>query len=306
MSVVDEAAADLLDRGASLLVVTCEADFASPAIARAEEAGVLVVSPCGSEQAWGTGELGPLAFSMSPSAQALGSSMADFAWGQGYRNVAVLFDETAPGPRAECQGFRARFEQLGGRVRDEYAMNPVTAESLALDPARLERLDRDALVLCSFWRVGQLVLASVRGQGSRVPILAGPSLDSGVWVPEDVGAPLRDFTMLTFASTAGDDPSDAVIEAAGDYLIADGVPPSSGSFVLGADLAEAYRLAVERAGTFDGRAIADALRAMSDAPLVSGPVSFGGGQAPTQWELRIMRNEDGVLANDGTVPVTPQ
>jgi hypothetical protein len=122
-----------------------------------------------------------------------------------------------------------------------------------------------------------------------------------VWIPEDVEAPLRDFTMLTLASTAGDDPVDAVLAAAAEFLVADGVPPSNGRFVLGADLAEAYGLAVTRAGTTDGGAVADALRAMVDELLVSGEVSFAGRQAPSSWPLRIMRHEAGVFVNDGLV-----
>ena len=107
--------------------------------------------------------------------------------------------------------------------------------------------------------------------------------------------------MLTLASTAGDDPADAVIGAAAEFLVADGVPPNNGRFVLGADLAAAFGIAVTRAGTTDGIAVAEALRAMVDEPLVSGDVTFGGRQAPSTWPLRIMRHDGGVFVNDGVV-----
>lgn len=301
LSVVDAEAAELIEAGADMLVVTCELDFARPAVDRAVEAGVLVVSPCGPEGAWGSGDLGSTAFSMMPAVETLGSVMADHVWAEGHRDISIVIDETAPEPRAECRGFRERWNTLGGRVETELQLNLVTAEALAQDAGRLDDLRGDALVLCSFPRVADTVIESVRGQAVQVPIIAGPSLDTGVWVPEDIAAPLRDFTLLALASTAGDDPVDAVLAAAGEFLVADGVPPSNGRFVLGADLAAAYGIAVTRAGTTDGVAVADELRSMVDEPLVSGAVTFGGRQAPGTWALRVMRYRSGAFVNDGLV-----
>lgn len=301
MSVVDAEAAEMIDAGVDLLVVTCELDFARPAIDRAVAAGVLVVSPCGSEAEWASGALGPTAFSMVPPAEVLGASMADHAWEEGHRRVGIVVDDTAPEAGAECQGFRDRWVALGGRIGTELSVNLTSAEDLAADSARLEGLQGDALVLCSLVRVAEAVIESVRGQGLRVPIIAGPTLDTGVWVPEDFDAPLREFTLLTLASTVGDDPGDAVLDAAAEFLVADGVPPNNGRFVLGADLAAAYAAAVTRAGSTDGTAVADVLRSMVDEPLISGAVTFGGAQAPTSWALRIMRHEGGAFVNDGVV-----
>jgi branched-chain amino acid transport system substrate-binding protein len=301
LSVVDAETVELIEAGVDLLVVTCELDFARPAVERAVEAGVLVISPCGPETGWGNGDLGVTAFSMMPAVETLGAVMAEHVWAEGHRDISMVIDETAPEPRAECRGFSERWNALGGRVAAELQVNLVTAEALAQDPGRLEDLRADALVLCSFVRVADAVVESVRGQAVRVPIIAGPSLDTGVWIPEDLSAPLRDFTLLTLASTAGDDPADAVLAAAAEFLVADGIPPTNGRFILGADLAAAYGIAVTRAGTTDGVAVADELRSMVDEPLVSGDVTFGGRQAPATWSLRIMRYSDGAFVNDGLV-----
>ena len=95
-SVIDRAARDMIDAGVDLIVVTCEFDFAEPAIERAEAAGVLVMSPCAAETGWTTGAAGDLAFSMVPPVQTYGVAMADYMWAQGYRNVAVMSDQSAP------------------------------------------------------------------------------------------------------------------------------------------------------------------------------------------------------------------
>jgi branched-chain amino acid transport system substrate-binding protein len=301
LSVIDAEAVDLIEAGADLLVVTCEFDFARPAVERAVEAGVLVISPCGPETGWGNGDLGRTAFSMMPAVETLGAVMAEHVWAEGHREISIVVDETAPEPRAECRGFQERWNELGGQIATELQLNLVTAEALAQDAERLDELRADALVLCSFVRVADAVVESVRGQALRVPIIAGPTLDTGVWIPEDLDAPLRDFTMLTLASTVGDDPADAVLAAAAEFLVADGIPPNNGRFVLGADLAAAYGIAVTRAGTTDGVAVADELRALVGEPLVSGEVTFGGRQAPDTWPLRVMRYEAGTFVNDGLV-----
>jgi hypothetical protein len=127
MSVIDEEAANLLEAGADLLVVTCELDFARPAVDRAVEAGVLVVSLCGPEPAWGNGELGSTAFSMMPAVEELGAIMAEHVWTEGHREISIVIDETAPEPQAECRGFRERWEALGGRVATAIPVNLVTA-----------------------------------------------------------------------------------------------------------------------------------------------------------------------------------
>ena len=52
LSVVDAAAKKLIEAGVQLLVLTCELDYAAPAVRRAKEAEVLVISPCATETEW--------------------------------------------------------------------------------------------------------------------------------------------------------------------------------------------------------------------------------------------------------------
>jgi ABC-type branched-subunit amino acid transport system substrate-binding protein len=213
----------------------------------------------------------------------------------------VVIDETAPEATAECRGFLRRWQALGGLIAVEAELNLVTADGLAADATLLDDLDAPAIVLCAFWRVGEPILEGIRGDGITAPIIAGPSLDSGQWIPDDVDADLGDFSMLTFASTWGDDPAPSVVDAVADFLVADGVPPTSGRFVLGADLAELYRFAVTEADSIEAQAVADAIRSMSSVDPGSGPVSFDGRNAPTGRTLRVMRHDDGALVFDGLI-----
>ena len=90
LSVIDNATKKLIEAGAQLLVLTCELDYAVPAVTRAKEAEVLVISPCATETQWGTGAVDKLAFSMTTQSQKYGVELANLLWDEGKRTIGVL------------------------------------------------------------------------------------------------------------------------------------------------------------------------------------------------------------------------
>lgn len=292
LSVIDEAAADMIEAGAEMIVITCELDFAQAAIDRAEPAGVLVMSPCASEPGWSTGSVSPLAFSLVGPAEVYGADMADLLWSEGERSAAVLWDETAPEARSECDGFVARWLELGGTTTTTSPMNRETVARLVDNSELITALDTDVIAMCAFKTIGTSLLNAIRSSEVVTPIVAGPSLDSADFRPLDVEG-IGDFRLLSFASPGGDDPEPEVAEAIERFQRIDGIPPASGRFVLGADLAVVWAEAVEAAGTFDGAAVADAIQAFSAIDAVSGPVGFGESHAASERALRVRRFVDG-------------
>lgn len=299
-SVIDRAAEDMIDAGVDLIVVTCEFDFAEPAIQRAEEAGVLVISPCAAETGWTSGAAGELAFSMVPPVQTYGLAMADYMWDQGYRNVAVVSDQSAPEARAECGAFAERWRELGGTFQYSEAFTLRAADNLD-DNAQVRRAaDADAIAFCAFSIIGRRLLGAdpdvsgIRAMNIDVPIVAGPSFDTGTWLPLDFPG-LGVFRLLALSSVHGDDPVPAVATAIDGFTAIDTARPQSGRFVLGADVADLWAQAVVAAGTTDGRAVAEALRAMRAVETISGSITFGGSQAPESRQLRVLRHSNGRL-----------
>ena len=71
----------------------------------------------------------------------------------------------------------------------------------------------------------------------------------------------------------------------------DGVPPASGRFVLGADLAKLWIYAVNE-GTSNSLAVADQIKSIETFDAVSGPISFGGTQAVLRRVLRVLEQID--------------
>ncbi len=300
LSVVDAASADMIDAGVDLIVVTCELDFAEPAIRRAEPAGVLVISPCASEPAWSTGEVGELAFSMVPPVSAYGAAMADHMWDRGYRTVAVISDRTAPEARAECDSFSERWAELGGTITYAEAFSLAGADNFDDNTEVRGAADADAIAFCAFATIGKKLLAGIRQVGIDIPVVAGPSFDTGTWLPLDFPG-LGDFSLLTLSAVRGDDPSPRQPEAVQGFTELDNAMPQSGRFVVGADLADLWAQAVRASGSVEGAAVARALREMRDVQTVSGRVSFGGAQAPLSRELRVLTHRNGELVFDSVV-----
>ena len=292
LSVIDNAAKKLIEAGAQLLVLTCELDYAGPALTRAKEAEVLVISPCATETQWGTGAVDKLAFSLTTQSQKYGVELANLLWDEGKRTVGVLWDNSAPEPIQECSAFKNRWRQLGGRTTIDSAINMVTATDIINAGDRARTLDADSIALCAFNRVGTLALQRIRGAGWLTPVIAGGTMDSAAFRPLDVSG-IGDFRLLSFASTSNDDPFPEVRNAAVNFVSIDGVPPASGRFVLGADLAKLWVYAVTEAGTSNSLAVADQIKSIDTFDAVSGPISFGGTQAVLRRVLRVLEQIEG-------------
>ena len=112
-------AASLIGKGADIMFVTCDVDFATPVVQEAINRGILAVAPC-----IGTDQMGPkrfgtkgrLAFSFGNVAQDEGSAMAEFAWKQGWKTAALATNTLLVYFKNVVQAFEARFTQLGGKI----------------------------------------------------------------------------------------------------------------------------------------------------------------------------------------------
>ncbi len=300
LSVINSAAEKLIRSGVQLLVVTCELDFAAPAVKQAKEAEVLLISPCASEEDWGLGEVDTLAFSMVTRPKVYGAQLADHLWGEGDRTTAIFWDDTVPETIQECIAFRDRWRTLGGQSTVESAVNMVTAPSVIGPADRLGSLDVDVVVVCATNRVGVLTLQLIRGAGWLTPIVAGPSLDSASFFTSDIPN-LGDFRMASFASTRGDDPYVGTNQAATHFQSVDGIPPASGRFILGADLAELWFQAANLAGTVDSRIVAETIKSFESFSVPSGLIKFEGTQAVTVRTLRMLINVGGYMVFESLI-----
>jgi branched-chain amino acid transport system substrate-binding protein len=294
MSVVDNAARRVIAAGADLIVMTCELDFAEPAIDRAAEAGILVISPCASEAAWGTGDAGSLAFSMTAPVAEYSAQLAELLWRDNFRSVGVVWDNASPEALSECDSFSERWEELGGTVDHQVPMpNLAFVEEFTKQKDLTEPLGEvDVIFMCAFQRLGTATMSTLRDLGVLTPIFGGLTMDNATFRPVDVEG-LGDYRMASFASVAGDDPAPLVASSIEAYRAVDGIPPGSGRFVLGVDLAAVWAAAVQVTGTTDGTTLADAIRRFEVIEGASGQIRFDGTNSMVNRDLRILRHSSG-------------
>ena len=276
LSSMRNGAEQLLLDGIDLLLMTCDAVFAAPALEVLESSGTLVVSPCGTDDAWITGELGERVFSMgtpvSTEAELLVSLVAD----RGLNTAAVIIDQTSSEAVEVCEAFEQGFEATGGRVSGLYRYQPTDPGLLGPILSGLINNDPEAIVICGTRLIApEEILAQVRAVGILQPIFANSTMDGDFWIGRVPG--IGDFTMLSYASVYTDspDPNPVVRQVMADYLAATGHIPGDGRVVTGHDAIEAYVRAVERAGTLEPGAVAAQLERFDLEDLAAGPTTFG-------------------------------
>jgi branched-chain amino acid transport system substrate-binding protein len=267
-------AAELLEKGAQVMFVTCDVDFATPVVQEAIGAGVLAVAPCIDTDQMGPkrfGEQGRLAFSFGNVAQDEGSAMAEVAWEQGWRTAALATNTLLAYFQNVVEAFRLRFTELGGEVvaQESYATG---ADNVGAAVSRLNAATADVIVTSTAFAELPGLVSGLRSLGNRTPILNSWAGDGTYWVTQN--PPVTEYYFVTYASVFGDDPSDEVrdlIQALTDA----GSQPGTGGFVTGAAAIDGVAEAIRRAGgTTDGEALADEMEQFSNVDTISGNVNF--------------------------------
>jgi branched-chain amino acid transport system substrate-binding protein len=273
-------AVKLLSQGASVIMTTCDVDYAAPVVQTAINAGKLTVAAC-----IGTDQMGPkrfgakgrLAFSYGNVAQDEGSAMAEFAWKKGWRSASLATDTVIVYFRNVVQAFKARWEQLGGKVVTEE-----TYQSAGGSPAswqntvtRLNAKSADVIVTSTAAAFGAQVpiMNGLRTLGNNTPILNSWAGDGNYWYTAD--PKVNNYYYVTFASAFGNDPVAAVNVLAKRNAAAIAKAGSTGAFITGPAAIDGILVALKRdGGNTSGAALAAQMEKFKNVPTLSGLVSF--------------------------------
>ncbi|HJQ76518.1 MAG TPA: ABC transporter substrate-binding protein [Acidimicrobiia bacterium] len=266
------AAIDLLDQGAAALLVTCDVDFATPAIQEALSRGVLAVAPCIGTDQMGPdrfGEQGRLAFSFGNVAQDEGAAMAEFAIDQGWMTAATVKDNLIVYFQDVVDAFAVRYAELGGTIvaQEEFTNFDGTIGSVVSSVAQE---DVDVIATSTAFDDMPAMVQGIRSLGNDTPIICGWSCDGAYWISED----LSEFYYVTFASVFGDDPSADVNALISDMEAATGQPPATGGFITGAATIEAIAAAIAETGGTTGADLAAFLETLDGFTTLTGPISL--------------------------------
>jgi branched-chain amino acid transport system substrate-binding protein len=264
----------LIGQGANVVFTTCDVDLAAPVVQEAINRGILAVAPCIGTDQMGPKRFGPkgrLAFSFGNVAQDEGSAMADYAWSKGWRSAALASDTVIVYFKDVVQAFKARFEQLGGKiVAEETYQDPAFGGNNVQNAVtRLNDVKADVVVTSTAGAYQALapLITGLRTLGNNTPILNSWAGDGSYWLPKSPA--VTNYWFVTYASVFGDDPNPAV------NALAKKLKAATGGFVAGSAATDGLVTAIRRAGgATTGVKLAAQMEKFKRVPTLSGLVSF--------------------------------
>lgn len=304
-----EDALKLVNEGVDIGWVTCDVDYATPAIQEFLQAKLLTISPCiGTDQMGPSrfGSAGNLAFTFGNPAQQDGAAIAEYAYSRGWHTADVVTDKLLVYFQNVCQGFTLRFEQLGGKIVDQesFTQGDGTIDNVA---TRINSKPAQVIAFCTSFGTDQpSFVDSLRTLGNNTPIIDGWGSDGNYWWSKS--PKITNFYFATYASALAPDPDPAVraFEAA---MKAEGKPAQTGGFLTGADAIQAIAYAIKKAGgSTDGATLAAVLSHLTNFPALGGPISFTAAlHSAAGRPYRIVEVNDNVakVVAEHTVKVTP-
>lgn len=271
------AGAEVIAKGAQFVVVSCDYDMGGPAATVANDAGLVVFSLCASDAKMGAQGVGPYAFTMSNSSLTSGAVIAEWAFTKkNWRKAYLLLDSSIEYDKTICEGFRVRWEKLGGEVLgyDNFKQDDpsIASQITRLKNVATEKGDPDLIHLCSYGGGAISAIRQIRGAGLNMAISGGDSMDGDYWTDGIPG--LNDHYTGTYASPFGDDPRQRVNEFFDRYAEEYGERVCCSFALSGYSVIEAYGIAVERAGTFDSDAVLAEYNKFDGVDLLVGPTKF--------------------------------
>jgi branched-chain amino acid transport system substrate-binding protein len=271
---VGNAAVELIDQGAQLIVAPCDFDFGGPASREAQNAGIVGISMCASDPLYSSWSLGDKQFTLSMWNTTMGATAAEYAFNErGWKTAYVVTDQFIAYTKSLSKYFIEHFEALGGEVllEDTYTNGD---NDFSAQLARLQGLGQkpDVIFISSYGTDIATIIRSIREVGIDSPVMGGDSYDDAAIfeaLGERFGSDIYFVTHSWMGPEAHPD-MPAFIEA---YTEMFGEPPGTAFVATGYDTIMLMAKAVEIAGTTDGDAVAQALTS-NEFDLLTGKLKY--------------------------------
>jgi branched-chain amino acid transport system substrate-binding protein len=305
-------ARQLIDEGADVIIATCDFDFAFPALQAAMESEVLGMALCASAPIVANPEtVGETGGSMGQGADAEGVAMANFlAEEHPDMKSAYIFTDTFLQYNKETASyFKAQWKELGNEICGEDDF--VGDESLNLAP-HITRL-RGVVDQCDVVYVGSIVPAgaqlvrAAREAGIDTTFATNVAVN-GTTVGEVAGRVSGLYSMShSCLPSYCDGARDEIVDIADKFEKRWGSAPVESYSIVPYDLGTAIAQAIDKAGSTDGKEVADALfnqDLVFDTVVPPGRKQFTPEcHRPQPAEFSIELWENGQARQVGTAPV---
>jgi len=272
---VGNAAVELIDQGADLIIAPCDFDFGGPASREAQTAGLVGISTCASDPLYSSWSLGDKQFTLSMWNTTMGATAADFAFTEkGWKTAYVVTDQFIAYTKSLSKYFVEHFKHLGGEVilEDTYTNGD---NDFSAQLARLQALGQkpDVIFISSYGQDIGAIIRALREVGYDAPVLGGDSYDDPAMhaaLGEALGNNVFFVTHTAMVPEAHPDMENFIQL----YTEMHGGPPDTSFVATGWDTVMLLAEAVKAAGSTDGAAVAKALED-GEFKLLTGDLNYG-------------------------------
>jgi branched-chain amino acid transport system substrate-binding protein len=260
---------ELIEDGADVLLVSCEAPIAAAGAPIAEEHDKLSFTLCASEPGFGPPYTGRLSFSANRSLISEAAVRATFLWQRGFRHPFELRDTSILLGEVDQVGFQETWEHLGGELAGQADFKNEDL-SIASQIAEIKRSGADSINLSSYPPGGASAIKQIRAAGIDLPITTPSAFDGTFWLK---GVPDTKNVYATLSGSAYD-PTNAETAKLFERLKRVGVNTDvSGNLLPAYAAGELILAAIRETGTTSGAELATALEAKPH-PTVMGPLRY--------------------------------
>lgn len=271
---VGNAALEVIDDGADVIVAPCDFDYGAPASQAAQEAGLVGVSFCASSPLFGSATLGDKQFTVSMWNQTMAAAAAEFGYTEkGWKTAATIVDQGTEYTKSLGDYFVESWEHLGGEVvsEDSYQQNDMQASAQAQRIIDLET-PPDVLFISTNMPDYSAIIRDIRSAGITAPIMGGDSMDTADFYIA-LGSDLGHDVYISTHSFIGPEAGPEMEQFIADYTAEYGNPPEVSFNAMGWDTIQIIADSIERAGTTDGDALAAAM-VSHEFDLLSGKLTW--------------------------------
>jgi branched-chain amino acid transport system substrate-binding protein len=283
-----QAAQELIDAGAKVLITPCDADPSIAAGQIAQAAEVPALTSCGTTPTI-TDAVGDYMFGTYPADNSQAALLAEFAVSKGYKTAYILKSPDSAYTLRLPEYFAEVFTKKGGTILAEgtYAMGQ---QDFGAEVTKIAAMNPqpDVIMTAAYEPDFPAFLKALRGAGVTAPILGSDGIDS----PTTTG--LGAIANGIIHTTAGF-PSEG--SKLGDFYkkfeAATGAAPETVYVATGYEIPYILDAAVTAAGTMDGPALRDALANLKDVDVLTGKVTYAGTNRMPVRDITLVEIEDG-------------
>ena len=271
---VGNAARQLIEQGAEVIIAPCDFDIGAPASQAAQEAGMVGVSTCATSPLYGSEALGDKQFTVGMWNNIMGAAMAEYGYKElNWRKAYIVVDTSIDYSVSLGDYFGKQFESLGGTVlgRDTFTAGD---EDFSAQIQRIKTLSEqpDVLYITGVMPDLGIILRQVRAAGIEIPMAGGDTYDD-TELFSLLGPELGNNIYMATHSWLGPEVGGEMTRFVDLYTGKYGEPPVSAFIVMGWDTVKVLAQAIEKAGTSEGAALAKAMEEM-EFDLLSGKLHW--------------------------------